>query len=163
MHSPVARWRPRALAGALFVVALVAPARGDAPPAPLPAQPSASGEARLATAPIRIEIPEGERKAFAMGSVAPGHDAEFLFSPPRGAMLAVGVSSKSGEARLSIYAADGNEELPGTRRESGAIRWIGAGPDGKDLRIVVHTKSQESPVRVEVSIEAPAQEAPAVE
>jgi len=76
---------------------------------------------------------------------------------------AQGVRDGLGRSRLSIYAADGNEELPGTRRESGAIRWIGAGPDGKDLRIVVHTKSQESPVRVEVSIEAPAQEAPAVE
>lgn len=88
-----------------------------------------------------------------MGEVAPGRDAEFLFDAPADAMVSVGVASKSGEARVSVYDAGKDEAYPGTEREAGAIRWVGSMTSGEKLSIVVHTQGQETPVRVEVSLD----------
>jgi len=79
--------------------------------------------------------------------------AEFLFAPPVGVALTLGVSSKSGEGRLSIYEPGSERALPGTEPEAGAVRWIGMLSKPGEHRLVVHTRGAETPVRLEVSVD----------
>lgn len=160
MSPTAARRLCRTLATTLLLAAPGLPLRGleVAFDPPVAAGGTASGEARLTSPPTRIEIPAGASRGSAMGSVAPDRPAEFLFQPPSGAMISVGASSKSGEARLSLYRGEAEKALAGTAPSDGAIRWIGALSGPEALRIVVHTRGAETPVRVEVSIESPAEE-----
>jgi len=158
--SPTAPWRiSRTLVAAFLLAtpALSTPGAEVAFSAPVAAAPAASDEARLVEPPARLEIPAGQTKGSAMGSAAPGRPAEFLFDAPAAAMLSIGASSKSGEARLSLYPEGKEQALSGTAPSDGAIRWIGS-PGAGTLRIVVHTQGAETPVRVEVSVERDAAE-----
>ncbi len=139
----------------LTTVALMVSARADEPTfaAPVSLQSDASSEARLAPAPLRLEIPAGEKKGMAMGAVAADRRALILFTPPAGAMISIGVSSKSGEARLSIYEPGAETALAGTSEETGMIRWIGTLSKPGDHRLVVHTKGVETPIRLEVTVD----------
>lgn len=136
----------------LLVAAFSAPARG-AEPAPLPARPAASAEATLAAGPIRLEVAAGESRANALGVATSERPAVFLFAPPVGVALTLGVSSKSGEGRLSIYEPGSERALPGTEPEAGAVRWIGMLSKPGEHRLVVHTRGAETPVRLEVSVD----------
>lgn len=116
--------------------------------APLAARATASPEA-----PIRVAVPAGDSKATAPATVGPGRDATFLFAAPSRVALTIGVASQSGEARLTIYEPGTDRPAAGTEREAGCIRWIGQSRTGGDLRIEVHTSGEETPVRLEVSID----------
>lgn len=122
--------------------------------APLAARATASPEAAIgAAAPIRVAVPAGDSKATAPATVGPGRDATFLFAAPSRVALTIGVASQSGEARLTIYEPGTDRPAAGTEREAGCIRWIGQSRTGGDLRIEVHTSGEETPVRLEVSID----------
>lgn len=116
--------------------------------APLAARATASP-----AAPIRVAVPAGDSKATAPATVGPGRDATFLFAAPSRVALTIGVASQSGEARLTIYEPGTDRPAAGTEREAGCIRWIGQSRTGGDLRIEVHTSGEETPVRLEVSID----------
>lgn len=137
----------------LLAVVALAPA-ASARQAPLVARPAASAEASLAAAaPIRVEIPEGQSQATVPAEVAPGRPATFLFAAPPGVALTLGVSSKSGAARLSVYEAGAERALAGTEPEAGCVRWIGQSHAAGGLRVVVHTTGEPTPVRLEVQVQ----------
>lgn len=143
---------PLLAAGALLLAAFPLPAR-SAEPSPLPARPTASAEATLAAGPVRLEVAAGESRASALGVATLDRPAVFLFAPPTGVALTLGVASKSGEARLSIYEPGSERALPGTEPEAGAVRWIGLLSKPGEHRLVVHTRGAETPVRIEVSVD----------
>lgn len=108
---------------------------------------------------LRLESSDWTSLSATGVTVTSERPGEFLVFPPK-AMISVGVSSKSGEARLSLYRGESETALTGTAPSDGAIRWIGELSGPEMVRVVVHTKGVETPVRVEVSIESRA-EAPA--
>jgi hypothetical protein len=121
--------------------------------APVAALPNASPEASIAPAELRFELPAGESRGTMLGTAAAGRPAVFLVPVPAKTALTIGVQSKTNEARFSIFEAGSEAPLAGTRPEDGAVRWIGQSDRGGDLRVVVHTRGAETPVRLEVSID----------
>jgi hypothetical protein len=149
--------RRRSLAGLCLATGLVAAAAPVATPAagqaPLGARQTASAEAALAVAaPIRVEFPEGRSDATAPAEVTKERPATFLLAVPQGVALTLGVSSKSGAARLSIYEEGSERALAGTEPEAGCVRWIGQATRPGGLRVVVHTAGEPTPVRLEVTL-----------
>lgn len=144
--------RPPRRTFALLCLAALATAAGGVEP-PLAARPAASAEASLTAAtPIRVELAAGQSEVTLPADAAPGRPATFLFAAPVGVALTLGVSSKSGGAYLSIYEAGSERPLAGTEPTSGCVRWIGQSTHAGDLRIVVHTAGEATPVRLEVQL-----------
>jgi hypothetical protein len=121
--------------------------------APVGGRPNASPEASIAPGELRFAFPAGESRGTMLGSAVAGRPAVFLVPVPARTALTIGVQSKTNEARFSIYEAGSEAPLAGTRPEDGAVRWIGQSNRGGDLRVVVHTRGAETPVRLEVSID----------
>ena len=145
--NPKGRWTLACLA---LSVAAAAAASAQTP---LAARPTASAEATLAPAgPIRVEIPPGQTQATVPAEVDATRPATFHFTPPAGAMVTIGVASKSNGARLSVYESGSERALVGTEPEAGCVRWIGRASRPGDLRVVVHTTGEATPVRLEVEV-----------
>lgn len=129
---------------------MAAPVAGQAP---LGARPAASAEAALdASAPIRVEFPEGRADATAPAEVTKERPATFLLAVPQRVALTLGLTSRSGAARLSIYEQGSERALAGTEPEAGCVRWIGQATRADGLRVVVHTAGEPTPVRLEITL-----------
>lgn len=139
------------LAGLSFATLIAAPAAPAQPP--LGARPTASAESELATRPpIRVEFAAAEAQKTTPAEVDRDHAATFLLAVPARVALTIGVSSKSGAARLSIYEEGAERALAGTEPEAGCVRWIGQATGQGGLRVVVHTLGEPTPVRLEVTL-----------
>jgi hypothetical protein len=94
------------------------------------------------------------------GTAAPEEPLWFSLTLPASWRTTIGISSRSGKARITLYPANKLRPLPGTERETGCIRWIGQPSPGVPLLIEVHTAGEPTPIRLDLLLEETPPEAP---
>lgn len=115
-----------------------------------PASPEVRVEPRVGKpAPEVARLGSSER----LGTVAAGQAVRYAIVVPAAWRATIGVSSRSGEARISLYQGSTDKPLMGTERETGCIRWTGRPEVQVPLEIEVHTSGGETPFRLELLFE----------
>ncbi len=127
----------------------------------LPLRPSASPGMQLAPVTARVkELSVALGTSFQEETITPDRPAFYSVTLPNSWRTTIGVSSRSGKARITLYQGGSNQPLAGTEPATGCIRWIGRPAVGTPLLIEVHTTGEATPIRLELLFEEPPLELP---